>query len=216
MNHNLNLKINDRLEVWTGEESYRSLIMNLDDDEIKINVPVSEGKYLVLNVGDQVEIFRYSATKVCCKFFCKVLSRGIEDRIGYYILGNPYDIKKVQRRKNFRISYLKKIFYKNVTNEEKNDTISYEEGQIINLSAGGMKSVLSKSVKKDDILLIKITIGEEELEIKGIVVREENNLHGYKTCGIRFIEITESQCDKIIRELFEVQRQQKSAGLKIG
>lgn len=215
MDHNLNLKINDRLEVWTGEESYRSLIMNLDDDEIKINIPVSEGKYLVLNVGEEVEVFRYSSTKICYKFFCKVVSRGIENNIGYYILGNPYDIRKAQRRKNFRAQYFKKIFYKSMTNEEKDGTISYKEGQIIDLSAGGMKVVLSKSVEKGDILLIKITIGEEELEIKGIVVREENNLDGYKTCGISFVEITESQCDKIIKELFEIQRQQRSAGVKI-
>lgn len=214
MDHNLNLKINDRLEVWTGEESYRSLIMNLDDDEIKINIPVSEGKYLVLNIGDIVEVFRYSSTEICYKFFCTVLTRGIEDKIGYYVLGNPYDIKKVQRRKNFRIPYYKKILYKNMTNNDKDDTISYEEGQIIDLSAGGMKSVLSKKVKKDDILLIKITIAEEELEIKGIVVREEENLDGYKTCGIRFLEITENQCDKIIKELFEIQRKQRLAGIK--
>ena len=123
-------------------------------------------------------------------------------------------LRKYKEEKILESLITKKILYKNMTNNDKDDTISYEEGQIIDLSAGGMKSVLSKKVKKDDILLIKITIAEEELEIKGIVVREEENLDGYKTCGIRFLEITENQCDKIIKELFEIQRKQRLAGIK--
>lgn len=215
MEHNLNLKINDRLEVWTGEESFRSLIMDLDNDEIKINIPVNEDRYLVLNTGESVEIFRYSSTKICYKFSCKVVSRGLENNMGYYKLGNPYNIKKVQRRKNFRIAYINKILYKNITKKDKDDTILYEEGQILDISAGGIRAKLRKKVKTNDKLLIKLIIGEEELEIKGIVVRDEDTLDGYKTCGISFFDITEKQCDKIIKQLFKLQRQQKSSGVKI-
>ena len=53
---NFQLDVNDRLEVIAKDKAYKSLITDVDDDWIKINVPVFEGEYLVLYSGEMVII----------------------------------------------------------------------------------------------------------------------------------------------------------------
>lgn len=208
MQHNLNLKINDRLDVWTGEESYRSLIMDLSEEEIKINVPVNDGRYLVLERGESVELNYYSRAKNCYKFLCKVISRGIEGNIGFYTLGKPYGVEKIQRRENFRVDFINKLFYKSMNEEILENEIVYNEGIVLDLSAGGIRAALGRNINKGDGLFLKLNIKGEELEVQGVVVRCEDTLDGKKHCGIQFTNITERQSDKIISELFEITRKQ--------
>ena len=37
---NLELKVNSRIEVIVDEKSYKALIIDIEDDNIKINIPV--------------------------------------------------------------------------------------------------------------------------------------------------------------------------------
>ena len=49
---NFELGINERLEVVSNNKSYKCLIIDLDKEGIKINVPICEGEYLTFYTGD--------------------------------------------------------------------------------------------------------------------------------------------------------------------
>ena len=72
---NFQLDVNDRLEVIAKDKAYKSLITDVDDDWIKINVPVFEGEYLVLYSGEMVIINMYLDNGKCYSFNAKVYQK---------------------------------------------------------------------------------------------------------------------------------------------
>ena len=38
-----NLKVNDRIEVVTEKKNYKTLIIDVQDDSLRINLPVNDG-----------------------------------------------------------------------------------------------------------------------------------------------------------------------------
>lgn len=212
MRQNFDLKINDRLEVVSIDKSYRSLIIDKNEEFISINIPVNDGEYLMLQVGQKVEMNLYSEEGGCFNFFGDVVSKGREGNVLYYQLTALYNIKKIQRRNFFRVDIVNNVEYKKITNilEEEICNIPYEKSLMVDLSGGGIKLKLKGNVKKKDILLVKILVKGKDLILKGEIVRVENTEDKKKLCGIKFLDITESQSDIIIEELFEIMRKQRA------
>ncbi|WP_297416915.1 PilZ domain-containing protein [Clostridium sp.] len=209
---NFNLKINDRIEVVAGEKSYKALIMDIQDEFLRINLPVCDGNYLMLHAREKVEINSYLDAGRCYSFFCQVISKGKEGNILYYTLSKPFDIRKIQRRNFFRVSIVSPIEYKIVTNidEEDFDDIPYKEGLMVDLSGGGIKLKVKEKIDKSDLLLVNLKLSKVHFEIKCDVVRIEDTLDKEKLFGLRFIDITPTQSEKIIQELFEIMRKQRA------
>lgn len=209
---NFDLKVNDRIEVVTEAKSYRSLIIDKNDDFILINLPVNNGEYLMLHTGESVEMNLYSEEGRCFNFLGDVISKGKDGNVLYYKLTIPYNIKKIQRRNFFRVDIVNFVEYKKITKalDEEISSIPYEKSLMVDLSGGGIKLKLNGNVKKKDILLVKIQVKGQDLVLKGEAVRVESTADKEKLCGIRFIDITESQSDIIIEELFEIMRKQRA------
>lgn len=209
---NFDLKVNDRIEVVTEAKSYRSLIIDKNDDFILINLPVNNGEYLMLHTGESVEMNLYSEEGRCFNFLGDLISKGKDGNVLYYKLTIPYNIKKIQRRNFFRVDIVNFVEYKKITKalDEEISSIPYEKSLMVDLSGGGIKLKLNGNVKKKDILLVKIQVKGQDLVLKGEAVRVESTADKEKLCGIRFIDITESQSDIIIEELFEIMRKQRA------
>lgn len=206
------LDVNDRIEVVAGDKSYKSLIVDIQDDFLKINLPVYNGDYLMLHSGEKIEMNSYLDENRCFNFHSQVISRGKEGSIIYFKISIPFDIKKIQRRNFFRVGLLDTIEYKNITNINKEDidNIPYKEALMVDLSGGGLKLKTKDDIKKDDVLLISIIIKDTLIELKSDVVRVEKTEEKDNVCGVRFLDITEAQIDIIIQELFEIVRRQKA------
>ncbi len=210
--NNFNLEINDRIEVSAGGKSYKSLIIDIKDDFLMINLPVNEGEYLMLHSGEKIEMNSYLDENRCFNFHSEVISRGKEGNIIYFKISIPFDIKKIQRRNSFRVGLLNTIEYKKITNikEEEFDRIPYREALMVDLSAGGLKLKTKEDIKKEDLLLISIKVKDIQFELKCDIARIENTLDKEKLCGLRFSDITAAQTEKIIQGLFEIMRKQRS------
>lgn len=208
----LKLEINSRIEVISKEKSYKSLILDSNEDFIVMNLPVNDGEYLILEEGDKVEMNSYTDNAGYFNFFANVISKGVEGNIAYYKLTLPYNSKRIQRRNFFRVSLIKFIGYKNITNinKEEIEEIPFKEALMIDLSGGGIKLKIKEDIQKKDLLLIKLKVKDQEMILKGDIVRLETALDKEKLCGVRFLDITQSQCDKIIEELFEIMRKQRA------
>lgn len=207
-----NLDVNDRIEVVVGDKSYKTLVVDIQEDFLKINLPVYNGDYLMLHSGEKIEMNSYLDENRCFNFRSEVISRGKEGSIIYYQISTPFDIKKIQRRNFFRVGLLDTIEYKNITNINKEDidNIPYKEALMVDLSGGGLKLKTKDDIKKDDILLISMMIKDTLIELKSDVVRVENTAEKDNVCGVRFLDITEAQIDIIIQELFEIVRRQRA------
>jgi c-di-GMP-binding flagellar brake protein YcgR len=207
------LKVNDRVEVVVNEKAYKALIMDVEDDFLRINLPVHEGDYLMLHAGEKIEMNSYLDEGGCFNFNSRVISRGKEGSIIYYEISSPFDIKKIQRRNFFRVSMIKPIQYKKVTGIEEEDfeNVTYKEGIIVDLSGGGLRLKVKDNIDKSDLLLVNLKLSKIELEIKCDIVRIENTEDKGKICGLRFLDITPKQSEKIIEELFQIARKQRSS-----
>ncbi len=208
----LKLKVNDRVEVVYREKYYKALIIDIDNESVRINIPVNDGTYLQLDRGTKVEVYSYIADGECYNYYCSVLSKGKEGNILYYKLSKPYNIVKIQRRDFFRVKMLEKLNYKNITGlgEEAIEDKKYSEGVMLDLSAGGAKIKIKEHLKKKDTLDIILRIEGLDFKLRGEVVRAESTADNERLCGIRFVNITQIQIDKIIAKLFEITRKQKA------
>ncbi|MCE5220738.1 MAG: PilZ domain-containing protein [Clostridium sp.] len=208
----INLKVNDKIEVVTGEKIYKALIIDVQDDFLRINLPVNDGEYLMVHINEKIEMNSFLDDGRCFKFYSKVISRGKEGNIIYYKISKPFDIKKIQRRNFFRVSLFDTINYKIITDIDKKefDSISYKEAYMIDLSGGGLKIKVNDEIKKEDLLLIKIKIKGHEIELKCNIVRIESTENKEKLYGLKFLDITPVQTDIIIQGLFELVRKQRA------
>ena len=105
--NNFNLKVNDRIEVIIEEKAYKTLIIDIQDDFLKINLPVNNGEYLMLHSKEKIEMNSYLDDGRCYNFYSEVISRGKENNIIYYKISKPFDIKKIQRRNFFRVDLIR-------------------------------------------------------------------------------------------------------------
>ena len=207
-----NLEVNDRIEVVTQTKNYKTLIIDIQDDSLKINLPVNDGEYLMLHIGEKIEMNSYLDDGRCFSFYSKVISRGKEGNVLYYKISEPFDIKKIQRRNYFRVGLFDTIEYKIITNINKDefDSIPYKEGFMVDLSGGGLKLKVKDNIKKEDLLLIKMKIKGILIELKCNIVRIESTADKEKLCGLKFLDITPVQTDIIIQGLFELVRKQRA------
>ncbi|MBW6408542.1 flagellar brake protein [Clostridium weizhouense] len=205
-----NLKINDRIEVLTNDKVYKSLIQDIGEDFININLPVNDGEYLTLKVNDNIEINSYVKGGSCFNFHCEVLGRGREDSIIYYTLSKPDNIKEIQRRDFARVDILNSINYKKITemSEEEIEEKEYDNALMVDLSGGGIRFKTKEKLKIKDIVIIEFTLNGQTNHLKAEVVRCERSFDNEYIYGVKFLEISEKQRDKIIREIFKVMRKQ--------
>lgn len=210
--NNFNLNINDRIEVVTEKKIYKTLIVDVEDDFLKINLPVNDGEYLMVHIDEKIEMNSFFDDGRCFNFHSKVISRGKEGNIIYYKILKPFDIKKIQRRNFFRVGLLDIVEYKIITdiNKEDVDKLPYKEAFMVDLSGGGLKFKVKDDVKIDDLLLIKMKIKEIKIELKCDIVRIESTEYKEKICGLKFLDITPVQTDIIIQGLFELVRKQRA------
>ncbi|OOM16225.1 flagellar brake protein [Clostridium saccharobutylicum] len=210
--HSFSLEVNDRIEVIVNEKPYKSLVIDVDDDVIKINLPANDGQYLMLHSGEKIEVNAYLENGNCFNFYSKVISKGKDGNILYYELEEPFNITAIQRRNFFRVGMVNSVQYKNITSipEEDFENIPFKEALMVDLSGGGIKLKLKEKVNKDDLFFIKMKIKQKDFLLRGDIVRIEETFDNERLCGIRFLDITEAQSDIIIGELFEIMRKQRT------
>lgn len=209
---NFSLEVNDKLEVVMGDKIYKALIIDVQEDFLRINLPVNNGEYLMLNPKEEIEMNSYLDENGCFNFRSQIISRGREGNIIYYEISKPFNITKIQRRNFFRVSLVDEVEYKIITNakEEELDNIPYEKGIMVDLSAGGLKLKGNGKIDMDDLILINFKLNSIQFEIKCDIVRVENTMDKQKLCGLRFLDITNAQSEKIIQGLFEIVRRQRA------
>lgn len=211
---NLKFIINSKIELYYGDNYYKSIIEDVQDNFISISIPTKDGEYVPLRKGEMIEVIYYYRYNIY-KFYSQVIDRKITN-IPVILIEHPKEIFKIQRRKFVRVPIVCSIVYSKLDME--NETFKANKylrsnetfkAIMVDLSGSGMKIKVKGELNTGDIILASIPIETENVALKGEVVRvdkdEENRLNVY---GINFIDIEDNFREKLIKFIFKVMRQQ--------
>lgn len=198
------LKINSNIEVVWENEEYKSTVQDIEEDNIKISIPVKNGTYLMLDEGAELDFTFLEDSYNCYSFTCEIKGRFIDNNIALYVLSLPYNIKKIQRRNFVRVQAVEYTFYKNKDEEE-----DWKKGLIVDLSGGGLRIKVKEKVKLNEYMLVNIIHEDEKIQVKGEVVRIVKTDDKQYLCGLTFVNLDEKTREKIIGKVFTLMRKQR-------
>ena len=203
--------INSKLEVKWGDGIYKTLVQDSNSKNILISIPVVGGVYLTLKTGEEIELVYYDNGENIFRFKCRVINRIKENNISYYSITLPYDVIKIQRRNYVRVDTVQVIKnikkYEKETNGQADDKIS--NALLLDLSGGGMRIKLREKLEKSDVISAKIGSENEEVLIKGKIVRVDITEDKRYIYGISFEELDNRTREKIIQIVFRIMREQR-------
>lgn len=222
MSSNIVFEVNKKIEIEFEDGIYKSIIQDITDEYIGISIPVNNGQYLPLRKGERVNAIYYIGNDVY-KFSTVVIDRKIE-KILLIMLKMPDKVHKVQRRGFVRVPLMLNVYCatvfqdKNIQNIN-NNQIEFFEAYSLDISGGGMRVAVDRKFEKKvnygDILLVTIPLPQENLTVRGKVVRIENDKKVPKfICGLSFIDLDQKTRETIIGLVFATMREQMKKGAK--
>lgn len=188
---------------------YRTKIEEVGIRILSIGVPVSRGQFIPLREGTRLEVFfTQDATAYT---FSSVIIKRIALPIPTFIIEYPVKIDRIQRRQYVRIPIVMPFKFQIVEPEGLGQE---KRGYTIDMSGGGVMFKYKERIPEKTLLIIYLKIEDEDMELPATVVRytKETERNHYKIC-VEFKDISERTRDKIIRYLFNIQRQMREKGL---
>lgn len=224
MNLKKMLQIGEKIEVRYYEgaidsekRSCYSMIQDIiSQDELVITIPMVKGNQIILPLGQEVEIvfFRDEGQYI---FKAKIEKRFKKENVDLLKLNRISSIKRIQRRNYYRLNITLPISIKLLTDKDKQSQNFKEwlKTYTMDISGGGVRILLDRNIEKGSLLECKLKINDEDLLLKGEVVRsqliQQYPITKYEI-GISFVDITEYQRDQIIGFIFEEQRKLRRKG----
>jgi c-di-GMP-binding flagellar brake protein YcgR len=214
------LKVNQKVEILVDTPGYRgkyvSRIEDLTDNEIVVGIPIVSGSLVPLPVGIRVDV-DVICTDAVYRIHTRILKRVLHP-FPLLFLAKSEDIERVQRRNYARVDV--------VLDVEMEKLPSGEEGVVFhgvtrNISGGGMllsiigDGDLLREIKEGDFVEIsfKIPIWKDPIYAVSKVVREDIRIGDRKDIAIAFVSINEKDRDRIVKFVFERQRELRRRGI---
>lgn len=213
----LPIKVNDICEIVVEKEVFKSNIQDITEEYIAISLPVANGSYASLTRNDNIEVIFYYEQNVYA-FFAKVIGRKKENNIRMIMLSIPdeNDIRKIQRRKNFRIELFQEVKYKVIQESSLNQLFidnaikhldEFFKAIMMDLSGGGARILIEEKISEGQCALIYLPLKDKEIIVSAICIRCIKNNTGNYLCGFKFKDISSRQREDIISYTFDIMRE---------
>lgn len=214
---NLALQINSKIEVVVKNEIYKSDIQDITESYIAITVPVKNTSYLPLTKGEEVSINYYDG-KDKYNFESTVTGRTI-DKIFLILLSPPRNIKLVQMRNYVRVAVVQDIAMAKLDKSMQNrrevlESLKFEKALLLDLSGGGIRIKTKQNLREGENVVVSMQLNNEVIPLKATVIRAEKQEDMTSICGLNFIDINEKIRELIIKQVFNVMREQRRKGVK--
>lgn len=208
---------------------YKSKIDDIENEEIKIGLPIEKGVVVPLRIGSRIKISMLEEDAIY-SFYGKLKSR-VRKPYPYFKMDYPEKINRVQRRNFVRVTLnlivsliIKKEESKKKENKEKKEKEKIEDKELkvvsMNISGGGMYIMSGVKLNKKEEMYVNFNLpdGTECKNIK-IKIRREQKLnenertrYGY---GLVFENVNLKTSDAIVSYLFGLQRDRRKKGIEI-
>ncbi|WML35427.1 flagellar brake domain-containing protein [Clostridium sp. OS1-26] len=222
MSDNVEFLVNQKIEIEMEDGIYKSNIQDITDEYIGISIPVNEGKYVPLRKGEKV-VCLYYYNKDIYRFETVVSGRKI-DKLLIIMLKRPEKVVMYQRRNFARVPLMINIYCGILENSKKienigNNQIEFFDAYSLDISGGGLRLAIDRKLEKrlslGSMLMMNIPFGDENLAVKGKIVRIENDRKNPKIiCGVSFVDLDRLTGESIIRLVFKTMREQMKKGAK--
>lgn len=205
------------MEIATGENCkkyYSSKVVSVASAEVVMLAPMERGVLVPLRNGELITI-SYNDDNAIYSFDTHVLNRqgGVEQTI---TLESPTEVRRVQRRNFVRIDVGLPLVY-HFVDESIGEYSEGFEGRTADISGGGLRFETEQAIEENIMLDMIIDLGcGERISAFGQVVRafQVNKGSGIKySIGVQFTMIDERDRDKIIKFIFQKQRELRQRGL---
>lgn len=188
---------------------YRSKIEELGVRIITVGVPVIKGGFIPLRQGTNLDIAFYDDLSFYS--FASMIIDRIATPAPAIILEYPDNIRRIQRRQYVRVPVVIPLEYRIVGKEALSKP---QKGHVMDLSGGGILFKTKENIEERSIVVIKVNLGGNETELPASIIRSvKKDEQNHYSVSAEFQEINESTRDKIIRYVFEVQREMRKKGL---
>lgn len=224
MDDDVKFLINNKVDIIWDDGDYKSNIEDVTEKYLAISIPIKEGQYIPLRVGEKLEVIYY-AGKELYKFYTIVIGRKV-DRIPIILLEIPQELVHVQRRRFVRIPVILNFEYKKFNSSVEVEYKRYINNQVwtiskvtnkgimLDISGGGMRVAIKENLLKNEYLLVRLSIDTDEFFFKSKVTRIEKNKDGQNFYGLSFEDVDERVRDRIIRYTFKLMREQRKKALE--
>jgi len=164
--------------------------------------------------GDTIKII-YTDNMAVYTFVSRVIQQNSED-MGTVVLGAPLEVKRIQRRNFVRLDCRLKVVLQKLNDKLAPDGEAFTAGTV-DVSGGGMMFECDVLLNAGDVLQATLHLNDKDT-VRGIgrVIRfarnSSKNRYGF-SAGFEFTLIEETERDKIIRFIFNQQRDLRRKGL---
>jgi len=211
----IDVRYKGKNETETEKLCYSMVQDIVSQDEIIITMPMLEGVQIILEPEQEIEI-DFFREEGCYSFKARVDERFKTDGLNLVKVSRISPVNRLQRRNYYRLKITLPIYVRILTNDPDKEPDSWLEAYTLNLSGGGAKISVNRSIDKGTLIECLLRIKDQDLILRGEVLRcqlaQDDVISRYEI-GIFFKDITEYQRDEIIKFIFEQQRKLRKKGL---
>lgn len=202
------------VELVVSEGVYKgNYHSKLDETGIRIFsviAPYTGGAVLPLQEGMKLAVVFYEDDSAYT-LETKVVQR-IAIPVPLFVLEMPAEIKRIQRRNFVRVPAFYPVSYQRVDRQGLSDE---KKADMLDLSGGGMKFLTREAMDKNSLLYAHLFLPSGEFTTPAKVCRvvKQEELKRWEV-SVEFYDIRERERDRIIRCVFDLQRQMRKKGLE--
>ncbi len=214
------MEIGERIEVikkhhYLDDAVGYSMVWDMiHEDEVAITLPMYATNPVILNAGDRVEVL-FFRDYCCYSFSGEVMNRYKVGEASIINIKQRGPIERIQRRKFFRLKVVLPLTFKILGDSQisednlQGEKVPVYKGYCMDISGGGLKLVTNQELGHQTLITCCVPLLDGAIiDVKGKVIRtlplEGLALkYGY---GIAFVDIDPKTQDKLIKFVFEKQR----------
>lgn len=211
------IDIGEKLEIIVKRDSQEdikgySMLQDITSTgELVVTQPMRDGIPIELRPSDSIKVL-FFREEGCFAFDCQLADRFKIENADLFSIRQISPIEKIQRRQFYRLKIVLPVEIKILDDKEDSPIL---KGYSIDISGNGLRLNIDQKLDVNSMIKCNIKLSSNEsVSVKGRVVRASlDNKFAYKyDIGISFVDIPSATQDRIVKFVFEKQRELISKG----
>ncbi len=215
----------DQEQTVRARKLYKSQVYDIvSEDQIKIAMPMEQGKVILLPVDGEYNLCFYTKTGLY-QCLARVIDRYKSNNIFILLMELTTDIRKYQRREYYRLNCVLDMHCRPLSEDELpkimekvqfiDTDITLNNGIIVDISGGGARFISGEQYPIETLILFifNLYVNGEIMEYKLVgqvlLTSELANRKGEYEHRIQFTNIMNDDREGIIRYIFEEERKNR-------
>lgn len=214
------IKINRRTKLPDEEKIFYSQVLDYDNSEkIELSVHIIKGKIIPLE-PDEEYLLRFYTERGLYQCKGQIITRYKKENLCILVMLLESDLERLQRRRFYRLECFWEVLYACVNDNHSKESIDeygidqmeWKIGMATDISGGGCCFNSDMGLKKDTCILLRLgyptlkTWEGKLVEARVVDSKKLLNKQGLFENRVEFINISNSDREKIIRVIFEEER----------